>query len=49
MTFSVGAMADDAQIYPFRIEIPQADLDDLLARSRAQVGSSDVGHQSPVN
>jgi epoxide hydrolase len=32
MTSSVGGMTNDAQIYPFRIEIPRADLDDLLAR-----------------
>ena len=32
MTSSVGGMTHDAQIRPFRIEIPQSDLDDLQAR-----------------
>ena len=32
MTASVSGMADDEQVHPFRIEIPQADLDDLGAR-----------------
>ena len=40
------AMTNDVQIYPFRIEVPQADLDDLrarLARTRWPDQLKDVG------
>jgi epoxide hydrolase len=46
MRSSVGVMTTDAQIRPFRIDIPQADLDDLrarLARTRWPDQLADVG------
>jgi hypothetical protein len=46
MTSSVDFMTNDSQISPFRIEIPQADLDDLrsrLARTRWPDQLPDVG------
>ena len=38
MRSSVGDMTNDAQIHPFRIEIPQEDLDDLRHGSRGRAG-----------
>jgi hypothetical protein len=39
---SVGGMTSDAQIYPFRIEIPQADLDDLPAMEEPDLLIADI-------
>jgi len=46
MRSTVGRMANEAQVHPFRVEVPQADLDDLrarLARTRWADQLADVG------